>query len=81
MNSLPTLSKLWITGFELQENNWVVDNLYLQKCMCHESSLSRAYEAYNSQKDNVIVKAVFYVITISRIWCVHIANEVYSDIE
>ena len=81
MNSLPSLSKLWITGFKLLENNWVVDNLYLQKCKCHEPSSSCTYEACNSQKDNVIVKDVFYVITISRIWCVHIANEVYSDIE
>ena len=49
--------------------------------MCHEPSSSRTYEAWNSQKDNVIVKDVFYVITISRIWCVHVANEEYSDIE
>ena len=59
MNSSPSLSKLWITGFKLQENNWVVDNLDLQKCMCHEPSSSRTYEACNSQKYNVIIKDVF----------------------
>ena len=81
MNSLPSLFKLRITGFKLQENNWVVDNLYLKKYMCHESSSSRTYKACNSQKHNIIVKDVFYVVTISQIWFVHVANEVYYDIE
>ena len=81
MNYVPRLFKLRITGFKLQENNWVVDNLYFQKYMCDESSSSRTYEASNSQKHNVIVKDVFYVITISQIWFVHVADEVYYDIE
>ena len=67
MNYLPSLLKLRIAGFKLQENNWVADNLYLKKYMCHESSSSRIYEACNSQKHSVIVKDVFYVITISQI--------------
>ena len=33
------------------------------------------------KKHNGIVKDVFYVITTSLIWCAHIANEVYSNIE
>ena len=81
IGNLPNLLKLWIAGFKLQENNWVVNNLYLKRYMCHESSSSRAYEAWNSQKHNVIVKNGLYVITISRIWCVHIANKVFSNIE
>ena len=67
MNSRPSLFKLRITGFELQENNWVVNNLYFKKYMCHESSSFRTYEASNSQKHNVIVKDVLYVVTMSQV--------------